>query len=135
MTDISLYDIGNDIGEDDNNPGLKEQADRQLKNIYELTRLYDTYGPLLSDHNRVIFEDYVLNNYSLGEIASDQEISRQGVRDVVLRCSRKLRGFEEKLGMLARLDEAVAMMEQLEEYIEGSEGIVLADRIRKLLEG
>ena len=117
MSDKSIYDVS------------------EIKNIYELSRLYDTYGPLLSDHNRVIFEDYVMNNYSLAEIASDQDISRQGVRDVVVRCSKKLRDYEARLGLLARLDEAVSMVKELEGYIEGSEGLAIADRVQKLLEG
>ena len=109
-------------------------SDEQLRNLFELSRLYDTYGVLLSDHNRIIFEDYVLNNFSLGEIAADQDISRQGVRDVIIRCSKKLREYEDKLGMLAKLDKALEMINELDGYIEGSEGIVIADNIKKLLE-
>ncbi len=109
-------------------------ADDKLKNIYELTRLYDIYGSLLNDHNRIIFEDYILNNYSLGEIATDQDISRQGVRDTIQRCSKKLREYEEKLGFLAKLDEAGEAVTELENFIQGSEGIALITRIRKTLD-
>ena len=142
MKDISLYSICGDPsdaearGESIQNSGSEgSSADEQLRGIVELTRLYDTYGPLLSDHNRVIFEDYVLNNYSLAEIASDQGLTRQGVRDVVLRCSKKLRDYESRLGMLSRLDLALEMLDSLEGYIEGSEGISMATKLKKLLEG
>ena len=109
-------------------------ADDKLKDIYELTRLYDIYGALLNDHNRIIFEDYMLNNYSLGEIATDQDISRQGVRDTIMRCSKKLREYEERLGFLAKLDEAGKEIEELEKFIEGSEGIALIAKIKKTLD-
>ena len=65
-------------------------ADEALKEIVELTRLYDVYGPLLSDHKKEIFESYVLDNFSLGEIAEQVGLSRQGVRDIVPRCSKEL---------------------------------------------
>ena len=85
-----------------------------------ISRLYDIYGPLLSDHNRVIFEDYVLNNYSLAEIATEADISRQGVRDIVVRCSKKLREYEEKMGLLARIDETVETLDELTDMAESS---------------
>ena len=106
-------------------------SDDKLKDIYELSRLYDMYGALLNDHNRVIFEDYVLNNYSLGEIAADQDISRQGVRDSVLRCSKKLRDYEKKLGFLAKLDETDELIGELEGFVESTDGASLINRIRK----
>ncbi|MCR5324690.1 MAG: DNA-binding protein [Lachnospiraceae bacterium] len=111
-----------------------KEADNKLKDLFELSRLYDIYGSLLNDHNRVIFEDYVLNNYSLGEIASDQDISRQGVRDTVMRCSKKLRDYERKLGFLKKMDQASDAMDELSGYIESSDGLVIVDRVKKLLE-
>ena len=47
--------------------------------------LYDFYGELLTEHQRNIYEDVVLNDYSLSEVAQDQGISRQGVHDLVKR--------------------------------------------------
>ena len=79
-------------------------ADEALKEIVELTRLYDVYGPLLSDHKKEIFESYVLDNYSLSEIADQVGLSRQGVRDIVKRCSKELQDAEEKLGFLKKMD-------------------------------
>ncbi|MCR4801449.1 MAG: DNA-binding protein, partial [Lachnospiraceae bacterium] len=42
-----------------------------MNQIFELSLLYDFYGALLKEHKRTIFEDYVLNDYSLSEIASE----------------------------------------------------------------
>ena len=109
-------------------------TDEKLRDIYELTRLYDMYGALLNDHNRVIFEDYVLNNYSLGEIASEQDISRQGVRDTVLRCSVKLRDYEKRLGFVKKLDDAAEAIDELGGHIVSSEGISILTGLRKILE-
>ena len=96
---------------------MNSDAEERLKEIYELSRLYDIYGGLLSDHNRVIFEDYVLNNYSLGEIAEEAQISRQGVRDVVVRCSKKLYDYEDKLHLLKRFSNTTVMLDELAEML------------------
>ncbi len=66
------------------------------------TYLYDFYGELLTDHQREIYEDFVLNDLSLSEIAQEEGISRQGVHDLVKRCDRILEGYEEKLHLLER---------------------------------
>lgn len=68
----------------------------------ELAYLYDFYGELLNEHQRRIYEDFVLNDFSLGEIAAEEGISRQGVHDLVKRCSKKLQGYEDKLHLVEK---------------------------------
>ena len=71
-----------------------------LSHIVEISLLFDFYGGLLKEHKRGIFEDYVLNDYSLGEIAMQQGISRQGVHDIVKRCSKELERYEDNLHLI-----------------------------------
>ena len=59
----------------------KEKSLSELDEIVELSYLYDFYGALLKESNRVVFEDYVLSNLSLSEIAKERDITRQGVYD------------------------------------------------------
>lgn len=87
-------------------------AEEALKEIVELTRLYDVYGSLLSDHKKEIFESYVLDNYSLAEIAEQVGLSRQGVRDIVRRCSKELYEAEDKLGFLKKMDRISDLVEE-----------------------
>ena len=68
----------------------------------ELGYLYDFYGELLNEHQRRIYEDFVLNDLSLGEIAQEEGISRQGVRDLVKRCTKKLSDYERKLHLVEK---------------------------------
>ena len=49
----------------------------------EQAYLYDFHGELLNEHQRQVYEDFVFNDLSLGEIASEEGISRQGVADPV----------------------------------------------------
>ena len=68
----------------------------------ELAYLYDFYGELLNEHQRQIYEDFVLNDLSLGEIAAEEGISRQGVHDLIKRCSKKLQDYEDKLHLVEK---------------------------------
>jgi len=53
-------------------------------------------------YNPKEIEDFILNDLSLGEIAQDRGISRQGVHDLVKRCDKILNGYEEKLHLVER---------------------------------
>ena len=64
--------------------------------------LYDFYGELLTEHQKRVYEDVVLNDMSLSEIAEELGISRQGVHDLVKRCDKILAGYEEKLHLVER---------------------------------
>ena len=64
--------------------------------------LYDFYGELLTAHQRSIYEEVVLNDFSLSEVAEDHGISRQGVHDLVKRSTKILEGYEEKLHLVEK---------------------------------
>ena len=68
----------------------------------ELGYLYDFYGELLNEHQRRIYEDFVLNDLSLGEIAQEEGISRQGVSDLLKRFTKKLSDYERKLHLVEK---------------------------------
>ena len=59
--------------------------------------LYDYYGELLNEDNRTYFEDYYFDNLSLGEIAENNNISRNAVHKHMKSTEVKLRFYEEKL--------------------------------------
>lgn len=68
----------------------------------EMTLLYDYYGELLTDRQRMCFELHYNQDFSLGEIASELNISRQGVYDNLSRAEALLRNMEEKTGCVQR---------------------------------
>lgn len=86
-----------------------------LDEILQLSILYDFYGDLLSSHKKQIFEDYVLNDLSLSEIAVEQGISRQGVHDIIKRCSRELKEYESKLELVKRFESIRTKLIQIKE--------------------
>ena len=78
----------------------RESGIEKLDGLVHLSMLYDFYGELLSEHKKRIFEDYILNDLSLSEIADELNISRQGVHDMVKRCTQELKDYEEKLSLV-----------------------------------
>lgn len=81
----------------------------------EQAYLYDFYGELLNEHQRKIYEDFVFNDLSLGEIADEEGISRQGVHDMVKRCTRTLEGYEAKLHLVRKFLSVREKVRQIQE--------------------
>ena len=81
------------------------------------TYLYDFYGELLNEHQRRIYEYFVFDDLSLGEIAAEEGISRQGVHDMVKRCTKTLEGYESKLHLIEKFQTARGMAKQKVETI------------------
>ena len=65
-----------------------------MDEILKQTLLYDFYGELLTKHQKEIYEQAVLEDYSLSEIARDAGISRQGVHDMIRRCNKSLEAIK-----------------------------------------
>ena len=95
-----------------------------VEKIVEKGLLYDFYGELLTDHQKNIYEDAVFNDLSLGEIAKEYNISRQGVHDLIKRCDKILLGYEEKLHLVEKFagaKEKIAQLVELTKDLETSE--------------
>lgn len=112
----------------------KEKSLRELDEIVELSNLYDFYGALLKENHRRVFEDYVWNNYSLAEIAVEQQITRQGVYDIIRRCRTRLREYEEKLGLVEKFQMTKEKLQQIEGIAKSGEDAELAREITLLAE-
>lgn len=85
-----------------------------MNKIYEQTMLFDFYGELLTEHQRSVYEDAVYRDMSLGEIAQERGISRQGVHDLIKRCDRILQEYESKLHLVERFTRAKKTVAEIE---------------------
>ncbi len=72
------------------------------RNALDMSLLLDYYGELLTEKQRTCFDLHYNQDLSLGEIAEEAGISRQGVHDSLVRAEASLIEMEEKLGCLAR---------------------------------
>ena len=68
----------------------------------EMTLLFDYYGDLLTERQRMCFDLRHNQDLSLGEIAQELNVSRQGVHDNLTRAEALLRNMEEKTGCVRR---------------------------------
>ena len=68
----------------------------------EMTLLFDYYGELLTERQRMCFDLYHNQDLSLAEIAQELKVSRQGVYDNLSRAEAALRNMEEKTGCVRR---------------------------------
>lgn len=73
-----------------------------MEKIFEQAMLYDFYGELLNEHQKAVYEEYVLDNLSLSEIAQERGISRQGVHDLIKRADKTLNEYESKLQLIRK---------------------------------
>lgn len=64
--------------------------------------LLDFYGEMLTDKQRAVMELYYNQDLSLAEIAEDDGITRQGVRDSIKRAETLLLDMEDRLGLAKR---------------------------------
>lgn len=78
-----------------------------------LDSLYAFYGVLLTEKQREMMTMVCDLEYSLGEIAELQGISRQAVHDAVKRSERALEHYESVLGLLRRFSEKQAALEKI----------------------
>ena len=68
----------------------------------EMTLLFDYYGDLLTDRQRMCIDLRHNQDLSLAEIAQELQVSRQGVYDNLSRAEALLRNMEEKTGCVRR---------------------------------
>lgn len=74
-----------------------------MKNqAYRMAMLFDFYGDVLTDRQKEFYDLYYNEDLSLGEIAENSGISRQGVRDVIVRAEAALTEIEDKTGLIRR---------------------------------
>lgn len=106
-------------------------VDEKLKQAY----LYDFYGELLNEHQRQIYEDFVFNDLSLGEIAAEEGISRQGVSDLIRRCTKKLEEYELKLHLVEKflaIKEDVERIHSLSGEFQNTKNDAIVGRIETI---
>lgn len=97
---------------------LPEKGFGNMSKSFQIAELLDLYGMLLTDKQRETVEFYYNDDLSLGEIAENTGISRQGVRDSIKRSESILYEAEEKLGLMRRAKEQQTILDTIREHID-----------------
>ena len=92
-----------------------------MKNqTFRMTMLFDFYGELLTERQKEFYELYYDEDLSLSEIAENYGISRQGVRDVIVRAEAIMTDLEDKTGLMKRF---MLMQQQVQAILDAAEKI------------
>ena len=108
-----------------------------MEEFLQQTLLYDFYGELLTEHQREVYEEVVLNDLSYSEAAEMFGVSRQGVHELVKRCNKILSEYESKLHLVERFVQIREMVKQIQEMASQIDFIdkeTLASGVRELSE-
>ena len=97
----------------------------------QMTLLFDYYGELLTDRQRMCFDLRHNQDLSLAEIAEELHVSRQGVHDNLSRAEALLMNMEEMTGCVRRdlqcrkaVREIMGLAAKLAEYEDQSVSIL-----------
>ena len=107
-----------------------------MDKIVWLSLLYDFYAVLLTEKQRFFYELYHLNDLSLNEIAEEQNISPQAVRDLLKRTEKILNNYEQKLKLIEKFGsqkQNIALMSiYIEENLDAKQSLHLKNMLQNL---
>ena len=93
-----------------------------MKNqAFRMALVFDFYGDMLTDRQKEFFDLYYNEDLSLSEIAENYGITRQGVRDVIVRAEGIMQELEDKTGIIRRFQR---MQEQFSDIERAADGIL-----------
>lgn len=108
-----------------------------MEQFLRQTLLYDFYGELLTEHQRKVYGEVILNDISYSEAAEEFSVSRQGIHELVKRCGKILEEYESKLHLVERflaIRQSVKEIQELSSQYETIEKEMLARQVHDLSE-
>ena len=99
----------------------------------EICILCEIYGKLLTEKQRIFLEDYYNNDLSLSEIAENENITWQAVRDIIKKGENKLFEMEEKLGFMKKRIEQEQQISIILEELRKIDEDISDKKIAKIL--
>ncbi|TCN25648.1 putative DNA-binding protein [Mesobacillus foraminis] len=88
-----------------------------LEKTTRMNYLYDFYQALLTPKQQSYMSLYYLDDYSLGEIAEEYDVSRQAVYDNIKRTEAMLEEYEEKLMLFQKFQERKNLIARMKENL------------------
>ncbi|RAP76290.1 YlxM family DNA-binding protein [Paenibacillus montanisoli] len=92
-----------------------------LAKTNRVNMLFDFYEKLLTEKQQTFLKYYFHDDYTLGEIAAEFDISRQAVYEHVKRAESVLESYESKLQLLAKHEAAERLLAELDRLTEQAE--------------
>ena len=100
-----------------------------------ISDLLDIYGGLLTQKQQLLLDYYYNDDLALAEIAENEGITRQAVRDTLKRASAQLEEFESKLCVLKKQKEVLQTADEIISLCKSGECDKAIAAATKLKEG
>ena len=103
------------------------------KNV-KISILLDIYGKLLTDKQSKLLDDYYNKDLSLSEIAENENITRQAVRDNLKKGENNLLEYDKKLEFMKKTIEQEEKLEKLLLEVNKLEKLLSNDNKKEILQ-
>ncbi|MBO5453806.1 MAG: hypothetical protein J6A69_07580 [Clostridia bacterium] len=91
-----------------------------MNDLLQLSVLFEYYGKMLTKRQYDVCDMYLNQNLSLSEVSENLGITRQGVRDSLIKSENILINFEEKLGIMKKNENLSEIVIRIQELIDKS---------------
>ncbi len=98
-----------------------------------ISMLCQIYGKMLTKKQYEMINNYYNNDLSLSEIAENNNITRQAVRDIIKKGENKLFELEEKLAFMEKTLKQEKQLQQILEELRKIENTSSDKKIEKIL--
>ena len=102
-----------------------------MENSVKISILLEIYGGLLTEKQYSLLDDYYNKDLSLSEIAENQEITRQAVRDNLKKGENNLLEYEKKLKLMKKFE---MQKKELQEILNEITEIEVSKEVKQKLE-
>ena len=109
------------------------------KNV-QISMLCQIYGKLLTKKQYEFLDDYYNNDYSLSEIAENNGVTRQAVRDIIKKGEKKLFEYEEKLLIMKKtqnqekkIQDILSELTKIKAELTDKQVAIILDEVKKEL--
>ena len=76
----------------------------KLEENVRLSKLYDAYGPLLSDAQKEVVEAVLFDGLTGSEVAENKGVSRQAIKDALTKATKNLEEYDSKLHFIEKYE-------------------------------
>lgn len=90
----------------------------EIERTNRMNALFDFYGSLLTEKQQKYMLLYFADDYSLGEIAEDFDVSRQAIYDNIRRTEKILTDYEDKLHLVENFNQTEETLNEFSNYLK-----------------
>ncbi len=108
----------------------------EIEKTNRMNALFEFYSTLLTEKQMNYMELYYADDFSLGEIAEEYEVSRQAVYDNIKRTSKILEDYERKLHLFSNYIVREQLLEKMTTYVKETypKDEILLDFVKRIQE-